>query len=80
MGTALDWAKDAWWDPSQKCVIMHANEEMVSMLQTDKDFIFVNKQVIVNVPSRALAKKAAIQSNNDLLLTGKKLVFLVLSL
>ncbi len=42
--TALDRAKDAWWDPSQKCVVTKADEEMASILQADKELLFPTKK------------------------------------
>jgi len=72
--TALDYVKDAWWDPTQKCIIAWADEEMASILQTNKDLIFINKQVIVNMPSGAPTKKEP-QGSNDILSMGSVSIF-----
>jgi len=73
--TALDRAKDAWWDPSQKCVVTRADEEMASILQTDKDLIFAEKPVIVNVPGGALVKTEQPNGGTDPLSTGSVSTF-----
>jgi len=40
----------------QKCVVTRADKEMASILQTDKNLIFPDKQIIVNVPGVAPEK------------------------
>jgi len=45
MDTAIERAKDTWWDPKQKCVITQADEEMVAILQADMNLIFTDKKV-----------------------------------
>jgi len=65
---ALDCTKDAWWDLSQKCAVTQADEEMVAILQADKDLIFSDKKVIVNLPVRTTMATTT-QQNNDLLST-----------
>jgi len=74
MDTVPDCAKDTWWDPSQKCEVMLADEEMASILQMDKDLIFANKPVIVNVPGRAPLKQSK-KGGTDLLSTGSASTF-----
>jgi len=71
---AIDHAKDVWWDLTQKCIITSADEEMTSMLQKDKDLIFNNKQVIINMPSGAPTKKEP-QGSNDILSMGSVSTF-----
>jgi len=41
--TALDWAKDAWWDLTQKYVVTQAKKEMNAILKANKDLIFTKK-------------------------------------
>jgi len=36
METAIDRSKDAWWDPTQRCVMTKADEEMQSILKADQ--------------------------------------------
>jgi len=75
MDTALDRAKDAWWDPTQKCIVTQADTEMASILQEDKDLIFPEKKVIVELPSSGTTSAATTQVNKDLLSTGLVLTF-----
>jgi len=73
--TALDRAKDAWWDPSQKCVVIQADEEMASILQEDKDLILPDKKVIVELPGGKTTGVVTTQTNEDLLSTGSVSTF-----
>jgi len=68
--TAIDRSKDAWWDPSQKCVMTKADEEMASILSTDKDLIFPDKKVVVEIPKATSASAGISQGGDELLSTG----------
>jgi len=68
--TALDRAKDTWWDPFQKCVITKADEEMMSILQEDKDLIFPEKKIIVELPAGSTQGAMISQRNQDILSMG----------
>jgi len=73
--TALDRAKDAWWDPSQKCVVVQADTEMEAILQEDKDLIFPEKKVILELPNGGATSTGTLQTNKDILSTGSVLTF-----
>jgi len=47
MDTALDRAKDAWWDPTNRCIMTHVDEEMAMILQMDQDLIFPTKKLLL---------------------------------
>jgi len=70
MDMALDRAKDTWWDPTQKCIITQADAEMASILQEDKDLIFLEKKVVHGATSAVTT-----QINKDLLSTGSVSTF-----
>jgi len=74
MDTVIDWAKDTWWDPQQKCVITQADEEMVAILKADTDLIFVDKKVLLNVPGKPQAQSAH-QVQSDLMSTSSISMF-----
>jgi len=63
--TAIDRSKDAWWDPSQKCVMTKADEEMARILTADKELIFV-----VNLPKTTITTSDSSHGNTDVLSTG----------
>jgi len=67
--TALNWAKDMWWDPQQQCVVIQADEEMNAILKADSDLIFSDKKVILNVPGTTTSGTNSQQNNSDLMLT-----------
>jgi len=71
--TVIDRAKDAWWDPTQKCVITQADEEMAVILKADTDLIFVDKKVILNVPGNSTALST--QQHNDVMSTSSVSTF-----
>jgi len=71
--TVNDWDKDAWWDPTQKCMITQADEEMVAILKTDMDLIFADKKVILNVPGNSTALST--QQHNDVMSTSSVSTF-----
>jgi len=48
--TALDRAKDAWWDPQQRCVITQADEEMTAILKTDSDIYSLTRKLSLTCP------------------------------
>jgi len=73
--TALDRAKDAWWDPTQRCVMTKADEEMASILQEDKDLIFPTTKVIVDLPPAETPCAASNQAETDPLSTGSVSTF-----
>jgi len=67
--TALERAKDAWWDPQQRCVVTQADEEMNAILKADTDLIFLDKKVILNVPGTTTSGINHQQNNSDLMST-----------
>jgi len=73
--TALDRAKDAWWDPSQKCVVTQADTEMEVILKEDQDLIFPEKKVILELPNGGATQTATLQTNKDILSTGSVSTF-----
>jgi len=75
MDMALDHAKDAWWDPTQQCIMTHVDEEMARILQEDKNLIFPTAKVIVNFPATNTVKAMCTQSATDPLSTGSVLTF-----
>jgi len=68
--TAINRSKDAWWDPSQKCVMTKADQEMASILVTDKDLIFPDKKVLVELPKPNQTNSDNSQGTDELLSTG----------
>jgi len=68
--TAIDRAKDAWWDPTQRCVMTQADEEMQSILKADSDLIFREKKVIVDVPHTTTTMTGSSQGSDDMLSTS----------
>ncbi len=68
--TAIDRAKDAWWDPIQRCVMTKADEEMQSILKADSDLIFPEKKVIVDVPQTTTSMTGSSQGSDDMLSTS----------
>jgi len=74
MDTAIDRAKDAWWDPKQKCVITQADKEMAAILKADTNLIFEDKKVMLNVPGYTHTTTSQ-QVTNDLMSTSSVLTF-----
>jgi len=70
--TALDRAKDAWWE---KCVVMQADIEMEVILKEDKDLIFPEKKVILELPNDSATRTETSQINKDILSTGSVSTF-----
>jgi len=70
MDTAIDHSKDAWWDPTQQCVMTKADAEMQSILQANQDLIFPEKKVIFDLPKPAMTQSGSSQSSDDMLLTS----------
>jgi len=73
--TALDRAKDTWWDPTLRCIMTKADEEMASILQADKDLIFPTTKVIVDIPPMSTTNTDGPAINSDPLSTGSVSMF-----
>jgi len=73
--TALDCAKNAWWDPTQRCIMTSADEEMAMILQADQDLIFPAKKVIIDIPSSTVEIATCSQGGTDPLSTGSVSTF-----
>ena len=71
---AHDHAKDAWWDPKQKCIITQVYEEMAAILKADTNLIFTDKKVILNVPNTTQANSGQ-NTHNDLMSTSSVSTF-----
>jgi len=70
----IERAKDAWWDPKQKCVITQADKEMAAILKADTDLIFMDKKVLLNVPGNTHAQSTQ-PVHNDLMSTSSVSTF-----
>ncbi len=66
--TALERAKEAWWDPENRCVITKADRELELLLTADKDMIFQAKAITIDTTQVAQATSST--GNDGLLSTG----------
>jgi len=49
---ALYRAKDAWWDEKTTCIMTQADEEMMNILTQDKDLIFTETKVQIDLSGK----------------------------
>jgi len=76
MDTSLDQAKDAWCDPTHKCMMIWTYyEQMANALQVDKELIFPVKKAIINLKAATLPSASSSQGGNDLLSTSSVSTF-----
>jgi len=64
--TALDRAKEAWWDPTDRCVITKADRELELLMTVDKDMAFTPMTVQVDISQVAADPKVPTKRTNGL--------------
>jgi len=71
--SAIKWAKDAWWDSQNHCVVMRADTELDQILKLDQDLFFLDMAVEVEMGN--LAKQDSNKKQTDLMSMGSILTF-----
>jgi len=68
--TAPYHAKDTWWDPKSKCVMIRVDKEMTNILTHDKNLIFLEKKVEIDITNKLAVATTSRSSQADLTSTG----------